>query len=104
MSLLVKFLPNFLNYPVTSALKITQTSSYFHSLTSSTLKGPQGINSGNSGSLFNQATRSIIRCHFPRPSERKRVKRHGWNKRMSTPEGRRVLMNRILKGRWIYSH
>ncbi|XP_050502497.1 uncharacterized protein LOC126881888 [Diabrotica virgifera virgifera] len=56
------------------------------------------------GGLFSIITRSIIRVHFPRPSERKRIKRHGWNARMKTASGRRVLMNRILKGRFVYSH
>ncbi|XP_017776021.1 PREDICTED: 39S ribosomal protein L34, mitochondrial-like [Nicrophorus vespilloides] len=40
----------------------------------------------------------VICCDFPRPSDRKSIKRHGWEKRMSTPEGRRVLIRRILKG------
>lgn len=45
-----------------------------------------------------------VREHFPRPNERKRINRHGWNKRMSTPAGRRILMRRILKGRHVLSH
>ncbi|XP_065348812.1 large ribosomal subunit protein bL34m [Cloeon dipterum] len=45
-----------------------------------------------------------IRCHFPRPSEIKRVRRHGWKKRMSTLAGRKIIMNRILKGRFVLSH
>ncbi|KAF7286609.1 hypothetical protein GWI33_004648 [Rhynchophorus ferrugineus] len=56
------------------------------------------------GGMYNVITRGVIRDHFPRPSEKKRVKRHGWRQRMSTAAGRRVLMNRILKGRFIYSH
>ncbi|XP_056641023.1 39S ribosomal protein L34, mitochondrial [Diorhabda sublineata] len=56
------------------------------------------------GGLFGMITRSVIRVHFPRPSERKRIKVHGWNARMKTAAGRRVLMNRILKGRFVYSH
>lgn len=47
---------------------------------------------------------SKTRCYFPRPSETKRVLNHGWAKRMSTPGGRRVIMNRILKGRHVLSH
>lgn len=41
---------------------------------------------------------------FPRPNERRRIKRHGWIARMSTPGGRRVLMRRILKGKYVLSH
>ncbi|XP_045616280.2 large ribosomal subunit protein bL34m [Procambarus clarkii] len=48
--------------------------------------------------------RTVIRDHFPRPNERKRILRHGWKQRMSTPSGRKILMRRILKGRHVYSH
>nr|CAD7456181.1 unnamed protein product [Timema tahoe] len=48
--------------------------------------------------------RTKIRVYFPRPNERRRIKRHGWNARMSTPAGRKILMNRILKGKRILSH
>ncbi|XP_027211766.2 uncharacterized protein mRpL34 [Penaeus vannamei] len=48
--------------------------------------------------------RTNVRNHFPRPSEVKRVKRHGWKARMATLSGRKVLMRRILKGRHVYSH
>ncbi|KAK9506168.1 hypothetical protein O3M35_008149 [Rhynocoris fuscipes] len=44
------------------------------------------------------------RCYFPRPNENMRIKKHGWNYRMSTEGGRKVLMNRILKGRHALSH
>ena len=47
---------------------------------------------------------SKVRCHFPRANEAKRVKTHGWNVRMSTEGGRKVLMNRILKGRHVLAH
>ncbi|KAJ3620476.1 hypothetical protein MTP99_004423 [Tenebrio molitor] len=56
------------------------------------------------GGMYETSVRTMIRCHFPRPSERKRILRHGWKQRMSTPAGRRILMNRILKGRYVYSH
>lgn len=56
------------------------------------------------GGLFEVITRTKIRCHFPRPSEYKRITRHGWLARMSTKSGRRVVMNRILKGKWVYTH
>lgn len=45
-----------------------------------------------------------VRNHFPRPSEIKRVKRYGWKARMSTPNGRKVIMRRILKGRHVLTH
>ncbi|KZS17315.1 39S ribosomal protein L34 [Daphnia magna] len=61
--------------------------------------------------IFNQ-TRSIsltaalsnVRCHFPRPNEIKRIKRHGWKTRLSTTNGRKILMRRILKNRHVLSH
>lgn len=56
------------------------------------------------GGLFNIAVRYNIRNHFPRPSERKRIKRHGWNKRMSTQGGQRIIMRRILKGKHVLTH
>ncbi|KAK9751272.1 Ribosomal protein L34 [Popillia japonica] len=58
----------------------------------------------NPGGLFDISTRNIIRCHFPKPSERKRIKKHGYWKRMSTAAGRRIIMRRILKGRHVLSH
>lgn len=45
-----------------------------------------------------------VRCHFPRPNEIKRIKRHGWKTRLSTKDGRRILMRRILKNRYVLSH
>ena len=45
-----------------------------------------------------------VRIFFPRPSEIKRIKKHGWKHRLSTPSGRSVLMRRILKGRHVLSH
>ncbi|KAF5288694.1 hypothetical protein FQR65_LT11959 [Abscondita terminalis] len=56
------------------------------------------------GGIYNTLVRYNIRNHFPRPSERKRIKVHGWKKRMSTQGGQRVLMRRILKGSYVYSH
>ncbi|XP_015518576.1 large ribosomal subunit protein bL34m [Neodiprion pinetum] len=48
--------------------------------------------------------RNKIRWHFPKARETIRIVRHGWNTRMSTPNGRRILMRRILKGRHVLSH
>lgn len=48
--------------------------------------------------------RTKVRCYFPRPCERKRIKRHGWKARLATAGGRRVIMHRILKGRHVITH
>ncbi|XP_047506112.1 39S ribosomal protein L34, mitochondrial [Pieris napi] len=48
--------------------------------------------------------RTKVRCYFPRPNEVKRVRRHGWEKRMSSQNGRRVIMRRLLKGRHVLTH
>ncbi|XP_052867753.1 39S ribosomal protein L34, mitochondrial [Anopheles cruzii] len=49
-------------------------------------------------------SRTVMRNHFPRARETKRVRVHGWLKRMSTPAGRRILMRQILKGKHVLSH
>ncbi|XP_023299369.2 39S ribosomal protein L34, mitochondrial [Lucilia cuprina] len=55
--------------------------------------------------VFNRAVlKCKVRCHFPKPREVKRIKVHGWEARMSTEGGRRVLMRRILKGRYDLAH
>lgn len=57
------------------------------------------------GGLFSLTSiRTKIRCYFPRPNEVKRVRRHGWTFRMSTTNGKRIIMRRILKGRHVLSH
>lgn len=63
---------------------------------------PSGPVAGGAWSLI--STRTNIRDNFPRAREGKRIKVHGWWKRMSTASGRRVLMRRILKGRHVLSH
>lgn len=45
-----------------------------------------------------------VRHFFPRPSEVKRIKKHGWKQRLSTPAARQILMRRILKGRHVLTH
>ncbi|XP_017770085.1 PREDICTED: uncharacterized protein LOC108557886 [Nicrophorus vespilloides] len=95
MSFLTRLLPALSN--VRSSVMVASQST-FHSLAIPVSRDARP------GGLFSLSIRNVIRCHFPRPSERKRIKRHGWEKRMSTPEGRRVLMRRILKGKHVYSH
>ncbi|CAG9861492.1 unnamed protein product [Phyllotreta striolata] len=95
MSLLSRIMPSILNRLSSASV---QSPASFHSLTGDRALG------ANPGGLFGIVTRSIVRVHFPRPSERKRITVHGWEKRMKTASGRRILMNRILKGRWVYSH
>ncbi|CAH0549013.1 unnamed protein product [Brassicogethes aeneus] len=94
MANLIKYIPGLFS----NVHKFLPTTSKFHSLTQ------QATSAVNPGGLFSLATRNIIRIHFPRPSENKRVKRHGYKHRMSTKEGRRVIMNRILKGRYVITH
>ncbi|XP_050308714.1 39S ribosomal protein L34, mitochondrial [Anthonomus grandis grandis] len=101
MALVTRFLPSVLsNSRILSNL--SQKCLNFHSLTSTVQKTEAQV--ANPGGLFNLSVRTVIRDHFPRPSEKKRVKRHGFLHRMSTPAGRRILMNRILKGRHVLSH
>ncbi|XP_060532666.1 uncharacterized protein LOC132705797 [Cylas formicarius] len=96
MSVILRLLQNALH---SSKQPLALGASNFHSLVPNS--NPGVLTGAN---LFSIPSRSVIRVHFPRPSETKRIKRHGWRKRMSTPAGRRILMNRILKGRWVYSH
>lgn len=77
----------------------TTLKSNFHALTEGSIQP-----STRPGGIFDIFTRNIIRCHFPRPSERKRIKRHGYWKRMSTEAGRKILMRRILRGKHVLSH
>lgn len=48
--------------------------------------------------------RTNIRDHFPRARETKRIVVHGWKTRMSKLSGRKIIMRRILKGRFVLSH
>ncbi|XP_011298396.1 uncharacterized protein mRpL34 [Fopius arisanus] len=45
-----------------------------------------------------------VRNNWPRPKETKRIKTHGYKKRMSTLAGRKIIMRRILKGCSILAH
>lgn len=58
----------------------------------------------NTNSLALMPVRTNVRCHFPRPNERMRIKKHGYKKRLTTTGGLRVLMRRILRGRHVISH
>ncbi|XP_012161332.1 39S ribosomal protein L34, mitochondrial [Ceratitis capitata] len=81
------FFSNLLSRPLFGAISLLQTSVY------------------RNAHVFNRAIlKPKVRCHFPKPREVKRINVHGWESRMSTPEGRRVLMRRILKGRHVLSH
>uniref|UniRef100_A0A8D8XVB4 Large ribosomal subunit protein bL34m n=1 Tax=Cacopsylla melanoneura TaxID=428564 RepID=A0A8D8XVB4_9HEMI len=51
-----------------------------------------------------ESVRTLVRNHFPRPREKKRINQFGWETRMKTANGRKILMRRILKGRHILSH
>ncbi|XP_012527998.1 39S ribosomal protein L34, mitochondrial [Monomorium pharaonis] len=48
--------------------------------------------------------RNRMRYHFPHPNETKRIKKHGWLARLSTPNGRKILQRRILKGKHVLAH
>lgn len=48
--------------------------------------------------------RNKMRYHFPHPNERMRIKKFGWFARMATPNGRKILQRRILKGKHVLSH
>lgn len=77
----------------------------FPAITSSTHQSKSNTNeiiAGGTWSLL--AIRTNIRNNFPRAKEGKRIKVHGWLKRMSTPSGRRILMRRILRGKHVLSH
>lgn len=58
---------------------------------------------GGSWSLT-QVRNKGVRNNWPRPREGKRVKTHGYKTRMSTLHGRKIIMRRILAGRFILSH
>ncbi|KAL1502623.1 hypothetical protein ABEB36_007741 [Hypothenemus hampei] len=90
--ILTKFLANSNN---------PSANSNFHSMVCAVQKTQESFTPGG---LFTIITRTVIRNYFPRANERKRIVKHGFKTRMSTANGRRVLMNRILKGRFVYSH
>ncbi|XP_066251732.1 uncharacterized protein mRpL34 [Euwallacea similis] len=104
MSMIGRFFSAFLNPSSKLPTELGHISSNFHSVASAVQESTHISSALRITSLFSIISRSNVRFHFPRPSERKRVKRHGFKARLSTPSGRRVLMNRILKGRWVYSH
>ncbi|GLV36953.1 mitochondrial ribosomal protein L34 [Carabus blaptoides fortunei] len=98
MASLTRFIPTLLN--TIQQLPSIILSNSFHNVSSTVTNSTSLV----PGGTFTLAVRNKIRCYFPRPSERKRIKRHGWLHRMSTLEGRRTIMRRILKGRHVLSH
>lgn len=56
---------------------------------------------GGWATIFN---RTNVRNNFPRAKETKRIRTHGWEKRLQSEGGRRIIMRRILKGRHVLSH
>ncbi|GAB6031461.1 hypothetical protein CHUAL_009230 [Chamberlinius hualienensis] len=56
------------------------------------------------GTLGLQQIRCRVKNYFSRPSEHKRIRKHGWKKMMSTAGGRMVVMRRLLKGRHAITH
>lgn len=82
-----------------SPLESVASINKFHSMAQATAPPPSA---GGAWSLI--SVRTNIRNHFPKPREIKRITLHGFNKRMSTPSGRRIIMRRILQGRQILSH
>uniref|UniRef100_A0A336LT30 CSON000467 protein n=1 Tax=Culicoides sonorensis TaxID=179676 RepID=A0A336LT30_CULSO len=57
----------------------------------------------NAGGLFAMSIRTNIRNKFPVARENKRIKVHGNETRIKTPSGRKILMRRMLKGRFYSS-
>lgn len=51
-----------------------------------------------------QQTRSRTRGNEYQPSNIKRKHKHGWVRRLSTPNGVQVILRRMLKGRKSLSH
>ncbi|CAG2184168.1 unnamed protein product [Oppiella nova] len=48
--------------------------------------------------------RHNVRWFFEKPSEVKRIRKHGWIARISTQKGRNIVMRRILRGRHVLTH
>jgi len=66
--------------------------------------GQAVLGSLRGNSVVMAQTRTKMRLFWVRPSETKRVRKHGWNTRLSTFGGRRIIMNRILRGRQVLTH
>lgn len=90
---------------VSSGLTKQYTESSIQTLTSKFGNKELLISSLSSyGLLGYQQIRTNVRKFFARPSENKRIRKHGWKARMSTPAGRRIIMRRMLKGRHVLTH
>lgn len=69
--------------------------------------GPQlaaRISNNNVNGVLFQQVRENVRWNFEKCSEVKRIRTHGWKKRISTKNGRNIIMRRILKGCQVLSH
>lgn len=62
------------------------------------------VNAAPGGAWGPISIRTNIRDNFPRPSEAKRIRVHGWKTRMSKPSGRAIIWKRIIKGKYVLSH
>lgn len=62
-----------------------------------------GGNGGGGAQINATQIRTKVIYHLPRPTEVKRVRKQGFKKRLSTPGGKLVLMNRILAGEKVIS-
>lgn len=67
-------------------------------------QGLTGTNPMVGGAWSTLSVRTNIRDNFPRAKETKRITVHGWEKRMSTKNGRKIIMRRILKGKHVLAH
>ncbi|KXJ80606.1 hypothetical protein RP20_CCG024273 [Aedes albopictus] len=92
--------------PFRMLFPLAMPKSYMHTLTAGTsfINTALAPTPAVGGAWSTLSARTVIRNQFPRARETKRVRVHGWWKRLATPEGRRTLMRRILKGRHVLSH
>lgn len=58
----------------------------------------------NSPQINTTQVRTKVRYHLPKPTEVKRFRKQGLLKKLETPQGRRLLQQRILKGDFVIAH